>query len=101
MKVLKKGRPQKGWAQEFECTGKGNGGGGCGATLLVEQDDVYQTASHCRDETDYYKTFLCPECGVETDIDERVRLTFSVPPKSQWLVSHPEAAQLLRDRSRS
>lgn len=68
MKVIKKGRPQQGWAEKFECTGKGNGGGGCGAVLLVEQADVFQTASHCRDETDYFNTFECPECRVLTDI---------------------------------
>jgi len=72
MKVIKKGRPQKGWAKEFKCTGKGNEGGGCGATLLVEQTDLFQTASHSRDETDYYVTFECCECGVLTDVPEGV-----------------------------
>lgn len=68
MKVLKKGRPQKGWSIEMTCTGAGNGNGGCGALLLVSEDDIYETQSHCRDETDYYRTFNCPECGVRTDI---------------------------------
>lgn len=69
MKILKPGREQRGWAKELECTGAGNGGGGCGALLLVEQDDVYRT-SH----TDYggfrdvYNTFTCAACGVETDL---------------------------------
>lgn len=69
MKVIQKGRPQKGWAKEFKCTGAGNGSGGCGATLLVEQDDVFHTHN-----TDYggghdvYNTFKCTECGVLTDI---------------------------------
>lgn len=40
MKVLRPGRKQKGWSTEAECTGLGNGGGGCGAKLLVEEDDV-------------------------------------------------------------
>lgn len=70
MKVLKKGRPQKGWAKELLCTGNGNGGGGCGAKLLVEKADLYQTSSSCRDETDYFVTFRCPECGVATDTKE-------------------------------
>jgi hypothetical protein len=62
MKVLKKGRPQKGWAIEKECTGKGNGDGGCKAKLLVEEGDVYVTASsHYDGSTDYYFTFRCPE----------------------------------------
>jgi hypothetical protein len=75
MKVLKKGRKQKGWAKEFECSGDGNKGGGCGALLLVEQDDVYQTHSSCMGESTYYQTFGCPECGVLTDIDENLPFT--------------------------
>ncbi len=69
MKVLVPGRPQKGWSKEFNCTGAGNGNGGCGAKLLVEQADVYNTHHH-----DYgggheiYNTFRCPECRVQTDI---------------------------------
>ncbi len=42
MKVIKPGRPQKGWSHEFTCTGDGNGRGGCGAILLVEQEDLYE-----------------------------------------------------------
>ena len=69
MKIIKKGRPQKGWAQEFECTGKGNGGGGCGAVLLVEEGDLYETSSsHYDGSTEYYTTFKCAACGVETDV---------------------------------
>ena len=71
MKVLKKGRPQKGWAGEFFCTGKGNGGGGCGAKLLVSKDDMYETSSWSYGDSspDKFNTFKCPECGVETDLD--------------------------------
>lgn len=70
MKVLKKGRPQKGWAGTFTCTGEGNGGGGCRAKLLVEKADLYQTSrSDYTGDTDYYVTFCCPECGVETDVE--------------------------------
>ena len=70
MKVLKKGRKQKGRAKECTCTGKGNGGGGCGAKLLVEENDVYRTSSSCMGEVDYYQTFRCPDCGVETDVED-------------------------------
>lgn len=70
MKILAQGRPQRGWAAEFVCTGKGNGGGGCGARLLVEHPDLYYT--HHYDYGgghDMYVTFRCTACGVETDID--------------------------------
>lgn len=70
MKVIKKGREQKGWAKEYKCTGKGNGGGGCGARLLVSENDLYRTISaHYDGSTDYYITFRCPECRVQTDVD--------------------------------
>ena len=70
MKVIEKGRPQKGWAKQCRCTGAGNSGGGCGALLLVERDDLYLTQRNCRDETDYFLTFRCPECVVETDVSD-------------------------------
>jgi hypothetical protein len=71
MKVIKEGRKQKGWAKEFSCTGKGNGDGGCGALLLVEEVDLFQTAHHYYDgSSDYFKTFRCSECGVLTDIPD-------------------------------
>ncbi len=90
MKVLKKGRPQKGWAKEFVCTGKGNGNGGCGAKLLVEEGDLYETSHSCYDgSTDYYVTFMCAECGVETDINEQYTGSHrSLPTKSAWLETH-------------
>lgn len=68
MKVIKKGRPQTGWAHEYVCTGEGNGNGGCGAELLVEQNDLFRTFSYAGDETTTYVTFRCCECRVITDI---------------------------------
>lgn len=80
MKLLKPGRDQKGWSAELVCTGEGNGGGGCGATLLVEQADVYQTSSgHYDGSVDYFASFDCMACGVTTDLKERV--PFEVQPK--------------------
>lgn len=84
MKVIEKGRPQKGWAVESKCTGGGNGGGGCGAKLLVEKGDVYQTQSSAMGETDYYYTFTCPECHVETDLKD-IPNTDGVFMKAEWI----------------
>ena len=69
MKVLEKG---PGWSIEQICTGAGNGGCGCKSKLLVEKDDIYLTSNtDLSGETDYYYTFKCPVCGVETDIPSR------------------------------
>lgn len=71
MKVIKPGRPQKGWACEKKCTGSGNGSGGCGAVLLVEEGDLFRTESHHYDgSSECYTTFRCPSCGVLTDIKD-------------------------------
>jgi hypothetical protein len=69
VKIIEPGRAQHGWSVEATCTGAGNGRGGCGAKLLVEESDLYRTQSQARDETTYYTTFKCVACGVETDID--------------------------------
>ncbi len=70
MKILKNGREQTGWSIESICTGKGNGDGGCGAKLLVEQKDLFETRGYHYDETDYFTTFTCPCCGIHTDLPE-------------------------------
>jgi hypothetical protein len=88
MKILEPGRPQKGWSTECVCTGNGNGHGGCGAKLLVEEADLFKTTSHCRDETDTYVTFRCAGCGVLTDLASDKRpphhVFVKLPNQSVW-----------------
>lgn len=68
MKVLKPGKP---WSKECACTGQGNGGGGCKATLEVEMGDLFRThSSHYDGSSESYLTFKCPECGILTDVTE-------------------------------
>jgi len=67
MKLIKEGRKQKGWAKEYVCSGSGNKGGGCGATLLVEEGDLFQTY---RSNMGWYVTFECSQCSVQTDITD-------------------------------
>lgn len=68
MKVLERGRDQKGWAKEAICTGDGFGGGGCGAKLLVEEADLHHRETGDGDGGhDYSIAFKCVECGVWTE----------------------------------
>lgn len=87
MKLIKKGREQQGWAQEFKCSGKGNGGGGCDALLLVEQGDLFRTYESHQGETDSFVTFECSECKVHTDLP-----SFTHPPRINELPTLQEWA---------
>lgn len=94
MEILKPGRAQKGWAIEIKCTGHGNGNGGCGALLLVEESDLYGTlSSHYDGSTDYYTTFSCMACGVETDIADA-----KVPGKIQESAAKRTLKTAIRNR---
>lgn len=89
MKVISKGSGQKGWAVETLCTGAGNGNGGCGAKLLVEQGDLFQTSNtDIGGDTDYFATFKCPECGVLTDIKEYPGRASELPKRIKRTRSH-------------
>lgn len=86
MKVLKKGREQNGWSTEQICTGEGNGKGGCGAKLLVEQGDLFHTyRSYYDGSEDTFTTFKCAQCGVKTDIkDVPYHVTSKLVSQRQW-----------------
>ncbi len=85
MKVITPGRPQKGWAKECTCSGAGNGGGGCGARVLVEQGDLFQTAKHCYDgSSEYFVTYECGACGVWNDIKDSPFAGQALPTRSVW-----------------
>jgi hypothetical protein len=72
MRLLTKGREQKGWAAPMVCIV--DDAGGCGAELLVEEADI--TCVMQRDYTGssegYYCWFECTECGCETDCTEEL-----------------------------
>jgi len=89
MKVLKKGRPQKGWSIEAACSGKGNGAGGCSAKLLVEQGDLFTTSNtDMGGDTETFVTFKCPECGVLSDLNQKEwpphNIRDGLPTRRQW-----------------
>lgn len=69
MQVLKRGNPFK---MERFCTGRGYGGGGCQALLLVEEQDLHYEMG----TGDIY--FVCSECKVKTLIG------YEDIPKRMW-----------------
>ena len=81
MKIIKEGK-RKTWGLELLCTGKGNSeeAGCCGATLLVEADDVFLTSA-LNDKEQYY-TFECFFCECWTDIPKNI-LPESVKKKAR------------------
>ncbi len=85
MRVIENGTGQTGWATEALCTGRGNGNGGCGALLMVDQPDLFRTRHF--DET--YVTFKCRECGVLTDLGPHAEpggsVRRSLPFYEDWL----------------
>lgn len=80
MKVLEKGQKPV-WSKEVMCTGYGNGGGGCGAKLLVDNTDLYHTynSDMYGDVYATHITFRCPECDVQTDIKVRLPRWIKLP----------------------
>jgi hypothetical protein len=100
MKVIKKGRPQKGWSKECHCSGSGNGGGGCGAKLLIEQADLFRTHSYVHTDHDIYTTFKCVVCGVLTDLSgDQVppsSVVSTLPDQSKWVDPNGNKAKQLR-----
>lgn len=68
MRVIK---PGKGYTDEVECTGGGNGGKGCRAILGVDRDDLRYYEGVPGDtwgSRDPEVCFRCPECGEVTDL---------------------------------
>lgn len=69
MKVLER----KEWAREVTCTGRGNGGNGCGSRLAVERADLMYYAGVPGDtwgSRDPAVTFKCVVCGALNDLDQ-------------------------------
>ena len=74
------------WPKVLLCTGNGNGGGGCGSVLLLEEGDLFETVHRfsgyfiglVQDGVmpgviDTYLTCKCPECGIQTDLRHQNR----------------------------
>ncbi len=75
MEILKEGKK---WSINSLCTGIGINGGGCGAELKIEADDIKAVIKLIDAETpdilytkrDYCYTFKCPCCNIESEINE-------------------------------
>lgn len=75
MKILEEGKK---WSIQSRCAGIGINGGGCGALIELEDDDIEVvlklTDSVVEDEMyterEYSYTFKCPCCNIESEINE-------------------------------
>ena len=95
MKVLEKAPV---WSIKVRCTGRGNGDGGCKSLLLVEESDIYATASTAyTGEVEFFYTITCPVCGKETDIPQKY-LPYSITTKK--LKEYEEAYEKRHGRRR-
>jgi len=85
MRVVKPG-VAKTWSVKATCSGKGSGGGGCGAELVVEETDLFRTSRGYYDgSTDNFVTFSCPECGILNNISERPPINYgSLPTQTEY-----------------
>ncbi len=83
MRILEKG---PGWDLKLRCTGKGNGDGGCGSLLLVEENDIYvKPHADYLGDIEYYYAVCCPVCGRETDIpDEDLPLSIRLKKLDEY-----------------
>ena len=52
------------WSAKLACTGTGNEGTGCGATVAIEQGDVFNSRTYARP----IATVECPRCEAWTDL---------------------------------
>ncbi|ARK07537.1 hypothetical protein LAV_00162 [Sphingobium phage Lacusarx] len=88
MKIITPGRDQQGYSVEHKCSGHGNGGGGCGAVLLVELADMRYfpgVPGSSWGSRDPAVMFRCCQCNVLTDL-----------PVTKWPINHqrlPHASQ--------
>lgn len=91
MKVLEKGRDQCGWAQELRCAVVG----GCGAKLLVEEDDVYYIRStDYGGGTDTVYYFVCCECGCTNTLGSYADVPRNVRAFEAWKTFHDERRKI-------
>lgn len=69
MKIIKEGKP---YSVDIICTGKGNGGKGCGAHLRADRSDLrwFEEQVFPWRTQPAAVTARCPSCGATTDIPE-------------------------------
>jgi hypothetical protein len=69
MKILKEPVPKKLWTAEVTCYGVYGVREGCGATLEIEEDDLFRVQVGNAGFERFIAQFQC-QCGARTDFDE-------------------------------
>ena len=76
---------------EHKCTGKGNKLNKfyepCGSTFRVGLTSVYKTErrDYTGEVTERFVTFMCPNCGNETDTDLSTSDVLDIESKKEWM----------------
>ena len=108
MKVLTPGDMRKTiWQQELPCTGRGHGGYGCGALLLVDELDVFTTGGGVDISgvgEDVFLTIQCPLCGAFNNISPVFAATVrslrrEFPSFRDWMLRRSGKVQLTNVRT--
>lgn len=75
------------WSVQILCSGKGNNKIGCGAVLLVEESDLFNSTRVIEhDHVVMQTSFCCTECKAHTDIDNVPTEIFNrLPSKREFL----------------
>ena len=67
MEVLDKPKIKHKWLQTVKCEGVDGVKVGCGATLSINEDDLFRVKVGNVGFQRYIAQYQCPECGVRTD----------------------------------
>lgn len=78
-------KPRTEWTGKFTCVGAGTGGDGCGAILLVSEDDFfYGDRSVFASNPHHFAAFECGHCNKMNYVQTPFELEGKIPTEEEW-----------------